>query len=76
MESLPELLEDLVELTVKFLSDFWKSEERGETVYILLWITAIAVVVLVVYSIYFTISMKRKDKENEEIHQAKRNTDL
>ncbi len=69
-------MEGLVELAIKFLFDFWKSEERGETVYILLWIIAIAVVVLVVYSIYFTISMRRKDKENEEIRQAKRNTDL
>jgi len=71
-----EDLFELFELAVKLLSAFWKSAEHRETVYILLWIIAIAVVVLVVYSIYFTISMKRKDKENEEIHQAKRNADL
>ncbi len=71
-----EDLFELFELAVKLLSAFWKSAERRETVYILLGIIAVAVVVLVVYSIYFTISMRRKDKENEEIHQAKRNTDL
>jgi uncharacterized membrane protein len=76
MESLSEIMEGLIESAVRFLFDFWQSEERGETVYILLGIMAVAVVVLVVYSIYFTISMKKKDKENEEIHQAKRNTDL
>lgn len=66
----------LFELAAKLLSAFWQSEARRETVYILLGIIAVAVVVLVVYSIYFTISMRRKDKENEEIHQAKRNTYL
>jgi hypothetical protein len=57
-----------IEFLDRFFSYSFNSQEGieslYESLYIVFWILVPFVILLVVYSVYFTLKMRKKDKEN------------